>query len=292
MDTERASALLLVAMYQNNEANPVEYAVIDRLPGWGELGLPRLRVVIGHLQQAGLVQPISAASMMAWRLTPVGVVRAEKLLHDRDRPIVRYDTAVNGLVTAAVDEFPEHRLELADFARSRHAEVLDTVLTLDEISSAVTFLETEKLITVERTDGRPTAVTLTSRGRECGWADKTDVRNYLTGRQPSGIHQNWNIAVHGGAPQIGHGNVQHHHGPDLDQVMRFARELHDLVSKGSMPVAETLRDQIVEDAEALEREVGLEMPQPSRVRRLLESLQENLATSGAQMALMAVERLL
>ncbi|MER5967708.1 hypothetical protein [Streptomyces sp. NPDC002057] len=292
METERASALLLVTMYQANEANPVDYTAIDLLPGWGELGVHRLRVVAGHLQQAGLVQPLGAAYQMIWRVTPAGAVHAEKLLHDRDRPIVRYDAAVNGLVTAAIDVFPGHRLELETFGESAHAQVLDTALSPDEIAAAVAFLEEEKLITVERVDGHPAAITLTPRGRECGWVDKTDVRGYLTGRRPGGIQQNWNISVHGGAPQIGQGNVQHNHGPDLGQVMRFAGELHGLVSGGSLTVPETVRDRIVEDAEALEREAGREDPRPGRVRRLLEDLRESLMVSDAPMALLAVQRLL
>ncbi|MFC8294135.1 hypothetical protein ACFUJ0_19685 [Streptomyces sp. NPDC057242] len=294
MDTERDAALLLVAMHQDNEADPAGFVAVDRLPGWAEKGLRRLRVLTGHLREAGLAESLGITGGMVWRTTPTGVARAERLLRDRDRPIVRYDAAVNGLVTAAVDEFPHHRLELREFALSPHARVLDTVLSPAEIATAVDFLEKEGLVTVERADATPTAIALTSRGRECGWTDTTDVRAYVMGRRPGGLHQNWNVTVHGGAPQIGHDNVQHRHphGPDPGPVLRFAGTLREKVAGGSVTVPEDARHRVARDVDALEREAGRAEPRPDRVRELLVGLREALATPDTRTALDEIARLL
>ncbi|MEV6247713.1 hypothetical protein AB0M38_16140 [Streptomyces sp. NPDC051742] len=293
METERASALLLVAMYKRNPSDPMEHLAVEELPGWGELGVPRLRMVTAHLRQAGLIRPLGGSHQGVWQITPAGVVHAERLLRDRDRPIVRYDMAVNGLVTAGADAFPEHRLELADFLLSGHVQVLDTVLTREEVTRAVVFLEEEGLVTVERLDGEPTAITLTPQGRLCGWTDRTDVRGYLAGRQPSGIQQNWNVTVHGGAPQIGQGNVQHNDAQDPLRVAEFARELRGMASTGAISAPADVRREIAEDARELERAARQGSPvTASRVRDLLERLRRNLESSDTPMALLALERLL
>ncbi|WP_327166851.1 hypothetical protein [Streptomyces zaomyceticus] len=293
MDTEQQSALLLLAIYQQSQGSTQEHVEVDELPEWGDLDDDRLLTLIQHLKHVGMVaDPYVLPVGTLVQLTPHGVVKTEQLLRDRDRPIIRYDTALNGLVTAATDKFPRHRLEVQAFLVSRHARILDTVLTLDEIFSAIEFLEDEKLVTVERGGGRPVAVTLTSQGRLCGWTDNADVRGFLAGQQPSGIHQNWSVTVNGGAPQIGPGNVQNNtFGYDLAQVMQLVREVHDLVPSMNLP--EPVREQIDEDVEALEREAKREKPQPTRIRRLLEALQEALAQSVTHsVASMAVNYLL
>ncbi|MFB7467114.1 hypothetical protein ACFCZ1_27065 [Streptomyces sp. NPDC056224] len=292
MDTEQDSALLLLAMYQQAKGSTQEYIEVDQLPESGTLGDDRLLTLISHLQHADMVESLEVASGLACQLTPRGAVKAEQLLRDRDRPIVRYDMALNGLIAAATDKFPKHTLELQEFLFSRHARVLDTVLTIDEIFSAIEFLEAEKLVTVERDGGRPTAITLTPQGRRCGWTDNVDVQGFLAGQQPSGIQQNWQVTVNGGAPQMGQGNVQHNtFGYDLAQVMQLVRDLNGLVP--SMNVPEPVRELIAEDVEALEREAGRENPQPARIRRLLEGIQETLVTPDSiQIAVMAVTRIL
>lgn len=270
-------------MYQRVEGSTQEYIEVDELPAWRELGDGRLLTLIQHLQHANMVETLKVASGMTCQLTPRGVGRAEQLLRDRDRPVIRYDRALNGLIAAATDKFPKHRLEVQEFLFSSNARILDTVLTIDEIFSAIEFLEDEKLVTVEGDRGHPVAIMLTPQGRMCGWTDKVDVRGFLAGQKSSGIQQNWQVTVHGGAPQMGQGNVQNNtFGYDLAQVMQLVRELNGLVP--SMNVPEPVREQIAEDVEALEREAGREEPQVNRIRRLLEGLQENLATNGLQMA--------
>ncbi|MGW6874599.1 hypothetical protein ACWGHA_19925 [Streptomyces xanthophaeus] len=282
MDTEQESALLLLAIYQQSQGSTQEHVEVDELPEWEDLGDDRLLTLIRHLEHVGMVNnpyPLAVEGMIV-QLTPHGVVRTEQLLRDRDRPIIRYDTALNGLVTAATDKFPKHRLELPEFLVSRNARILDTVLTLDEIFSAVEFLENEKLVTVEWDGVRPIAVTLTPQGRLCGWTDNVDVRGFLAGQQPSGIHQNWSVTVNGGAPQMGQGNTQNNtFGYDLTQVVQLVRELNGLVP--SMNVPEVVREQIAEDVEALGREAGREEPQPARIRRLLEGIQEGMTAGVA-----------
>ncbi|MFF1779876.1 hypothetical protein [Streptomyces virginiae] len=299
MDTEQESALLLLAIYQQAKGSTQERVEVDELPEWGDLGDDRLLTLSRHLEHVGMLEThkllVGLASGMTVRLTPHGVVKTEQLLRDRDRPIVRYDTALNGLVTAATDKFPKHRLELPEFLVSRLARILDSVLTLDEIFSAVEFLEDENLVTVERDGRRPIAITLTPRGRLCGWTDNVDVRGFLAGQQPSGIHQNWSVTVNGGSPQIGQGNVQHNtFGYDPSQVLQLVRELSDLVP--SMNVSEVIREQITEDVEALGREAGREEPRPARIRRLLEGIQEDMragvAASSGTVASMAISYLL
>ncbi|MFJ3205083.1 hypothetical protein [Streptomyces sp. NPDC086989] len=280
MDTERDSALLLLAMYQQANGSTQEYIEVDQVPGWGELGDDRLITLTGHLRDAHMVEMLEVPSGMTCRITSQGVIKAEQLLRDRDRPVIRYDMALNGLIAATTDEFPKHRLEVQQFLLSGNARVLDTVLTIDEISRAIEFLEEEKLVTVERDDGGPIAITLTPRGRRCGWTEKVDVQGFLAGQQPSRIQQNWHVTINGGAPQMGQGNVQHNtFGYDPAQVSQLVRELNGLIP--SMDVPEPVREQISEDVEALEREAAREDPQPARIRRLLERVQESLAPATA-----------
>ena len=275
VNTERASALLLVAMYQRLNGVAGTEVEVNKLPGWEDLGDERLLTLTAHLERAGMAVSGLAASGMSWCLSPAGVLRAENLLEQRNRPVIRYDTALNGLITAATDKFPKHRLKVQDFLSSEHAQILDDVLTLDEIFSAIDYLETEQLVTVERDASRPTAITLTPRGRKCGWTTKVDVQGFLAGQHPVGIHNSWSVEVYGGANQIGPGNVQtNNFGLNAEQVMKLVREVKGLVP--SMDVPEPVRERITEDVEALEREAEREEPQPARMRRLLEALRENL----------------
>ncbi|WP_147981026.1 hypothetical protein [Streptomyces sp. MS191] len=280
MNTERASALLLVAMYQRLNGVAGTEVEVNELPGWEDLGDERLLTLTAHLEQAGMAASGPKASGMSWCLSPAGVVRAENLLEQRNRPVIRYDTALNGLITAATDKFPKHRLEVQNFLSSEHAQILDDVLTLDEIFSAIEYLENEQLVRVERDASRPTAITLTPLGRKCGWNSNVDVQGFLAGQQPVGIQTSWSVEVYGGANQIGPGNVQNNNfGLNAEQVMKLVREVKGLVP--SMDVPEPVRERITEDVEALEREAEREEPQSARMRRLIEGLRESLDPSKA-----------
>lgn len=283
VNTEQASALLLVAMYQRLKGVAGTEVDVNELPGWTDLEEDRLLTLTAHLERAGMVASGPKASGTSWCLSISGVVRAENLLEQRDRPVIRYDTALNGLITAATDKFPKHRLKIQDFLFSEHAQILDDLLTLNEIFSAIEYLENEQLVTVERDASRPTEITLTPLGRKCGWNSKVDVQGFLAGQQPGGIQNFWSVAVHGGANQIGPGNVQNNSfGLNAGDVMELVREVKGLVP--SMDVPEPVLERITEDVEALERETQREKPQPRRMHRILEALLENMAMNAGTAA--------
>ncbi len=273
------ATLLLLAMYKQANSSTTAYIEADELGEWADRGDDRLLTLISHLERANLIVRGPAASGLWCQLTAVGVVKAEQVLRDRSRPAARYDAALNGLIAAATDKFPTHRLEVQAFLFTRHARILDQVLELDEIFSAIEFLEEEKLVTVERDGSRPTAITLTSQGRRCGWNDTVNVQGFLAGQQPSGIGQSWYVTVNGGAPQMGQGNVQHNtFGLDVTQVMQIVRELNGLIPTLKLP--EQVRERIAEDVEALEREAERDEPQPNRINRLLEAVREGMLTQS------------
>ncbi|MEU3174995.1 hypothetical protein [Streptomyces sp. NPDC007000] len=278
MDAEHESALLLLDVYRQARGSTMAFPEVSDFEEWKDIDDERLYTLVGLLEHAGLVsKTVTLGGSISCRLTPAGVAKAEQLQRDRDTPRVRYDIALNGLVEAAADMFPTHRLELQGFLGSPHARILDTVLTLDEIFSAVSYLEDEKLVTVERTGSQPTAITLTPQGKRCGWNDKIDVRGFLDGKQQPGIGQQINI--HGGQNQFGNHNTQTNNiNPSLAEVANFAQQV--LEAAVTMDVPENVREQLTDDAEALQREATRQEPQPGRIRRAFEAVLETLSQTG------------
>ncbi|MFD7980857.1 hypothetical protein [Streptomyces sp. NPDC059071] len=269
MDTEQEAARLLVEVYETTEG-----AILQSVRVQGE-SFDRLLRLIGHLQNAQLVN-VTGIDGVTVALTAAGVVRAEQLMSDRDRPVKRYNRALNGLIMAAADSFPQHRLDLKDFLSSRHAQILNSILTQDEVLNAAKFLEEEDLVTVVRDGEEPVAVVLTSRGRRCGWNDQVDVMGFLDGKKQSGVQQHIAVTIHGNGTQVGQGNTQNNNfGYDPHQLAAFARAI--LAGAESMNVAEAAREQITKHARELEREAETAEPQKARIRDSLKGLKEYAA---------------
>ncbi|XIE80167.1 hypothetical protein AB6O49_23690 [Streptomyces sp. SBR177] len=274
MDTEQDAALLLVELYEKAKGSVLQRVTMHtegREPG-------RLETLAMRLHDVGLIDLVGAG--MSCRLTTNGVVRAEQLILGRGRPVVRYNQALNGLVMEAADRFPKHRLELTEFMESRHARVLDSALTQDEVRNAARFLEEESLVTVERDGEELIAVVLTQQGRRCGWNDEVNVMSFLDGQEQSGIQQKMTVTVNGNGTQVGQGNTQNNtFGYDPHQLATFAREI--LADVKIMDIPEAVRNQVTEHAQALQREAEEAAPERTRIRRSLEGLREAVALSGS-----------
>ncbi|MGJ7420400.1 hypothetical protein AB9128_31635 [Streptomyces cinereoruber] len=106
--------------------------------------------------------------------------------------------------------------------------------------------------------------------------------------QPS-VQNTWNITVHGGAPQMGQGNVQHNtFAYDPRQLAAFANEV--LAATRSAELSPQDRTVVRADAESLRTELAAEEPDPDRVRSLTQRVWQSartylppvLATGAAQ----------
>ncbi|MFF1779870.1 hypothetical protein [Streptomyces virginiae] len=310
MTIETDAAIFLIQLYQEGLDQPRTCRSVADLPGLSGHSAQHRQDILEHLCTAGMLSLTALTfhkepGQVTWGLTQTrvdtthryainaaGMIRAQELIADRDRPVRRYDTALNALVAAAADAFPKHRLALDDFQNSLRAKILDTTLTFEEIRRAVEYLEEHSLVTAERLGGVPCAITLTAGGRTCGWTDRVNVQQYLAGRLPAPLTTNWTVTVTGGAPQLGHGNTQNNtFGYDLPQVMQFAEKLIEMVRATDIP--EPAKSGILKDAEALAYEAGHDEPQLSRIRRLLERLMTSLgddpAHRGVLLASMALD---
>ncbi|MFF5917289.1 hypothetical protein ACFY8C_02920 [Streptomyces flavochromogenes] len=287
MDTEQEAALLLIEVYRRAEGSPLLRVRVER----EDTRPHRLAALTMHLEGAGLVDIVGVGGAPLIRMTPAGVVQAERLILDRDRPVFRYNRALNGLVMAAADQFPRHRLELKEFLGARHAQILDSVLTHSELRSAVQFLEEECLVTVERSGDEPVAIVLTSQGRRCGWNDQVDVMGFLDGKKQTGVRQHMTVNVNGNGTQVGQGNTQNNtFGYDPHQLAAFARGI--LADADTMSVSAAEREQITEHARSLEREAETGEPERGRIRQALLGLQEHASALGSPETLAAVFQVL
>ncbi|MEV6247714.1 hypothetical protein AB0M38_16145 [Streptomyces sp. NPDC051742] len=103
------------------------------------------------------------------------------------------------------------------------------------------------------------------------------------------VQNTWNVTVHGGAPQMGQGNVQHNtFGYDPRQLAAFADEV--LAAARSAELSPQDRTAVLMDAEALRTELASGEPDPGRVRSLTQRVWQGartylppvLATGAAQ----------
>ncbi|AJT67589.1 hypothetical protein T261_5973 [Streptomyces lydicus] len=282
MTIEREADLLLV--WLREESNGDTQALVDAEPFWHPPGDDRLVTLIDYLRVAGMVHNTElCASGTVCSLTPRGVAEVERLIADRDNPFIRLNHAINGLVAAAMENYPATRLELIDFLCSMRTAVLDETLEVAEVFRAIDYLEANKIMTVEGGPGGVRAVALTALGVECGFKDPISVRNFLDDQRQPRIHNEWNVTVNGGAPQMGQDNTQNNtFGYDPQQLTQFAREV--LAAAHSADVPEEVRAMVVADAEALQAELATAVPESGRVRQLaekvLQSARANLPALG------------
>ena len=283
MTTEREANLLLV--WLRGKSNGDTRALVDAEPFWYPPGDDGLVALIDYLRDAGMVHNTElCASGTSCSLTARGVAEAERLIADRDNPRIRLDHAISGLVAAAMENYPTTRLELIDFLCSMRMAVLDEILEVAEVFRAVEYLKANGIVTVDsRSPQTVRAVTLTTLGIECGFKDPISVRNFLNDQRQPRIHNEWNITVNGGAPQMGQDNTQNNtFGYDPQQLTQFAREV--LAAAHSADVPEEVRATVVADVEALQAELATAAPESGRVRqlaeRVLQSARANLPALG------------
>ncbi|HEY9373083.1 hypothetical protein [Streptomyces sp.] len=288
MTTENDAARLLLWINAQSEGDILcAVSAADRYDAeWYHFSEARVIMLIEHLANRGLVDNRgTSASGLECRITPAGVIEAERLSDVRDNPRRRFDFAADALVAAAMELYPRARVELGTFVGTRHMWFYDRVLELDEVQRAVDHLEKAGLAMVERSPVQAQAVTLTALGIECGSHDKVSVRNFLNehNQQQPSVQNEFKVTVHGGAPQIGTNNVQHNtFGYDPQQLASFAREV--LAAAHTADVPEEARATVLADAGALQAELAAAEPESSRVRqlteRLLQSAKQNLPALG------------
>ncbi|RPF44733.1 hypothetical protein EDD96_1271 [Streptomyces sp. Ag109_G2-6] len=277
MTIEIETDLLLV--WLRAESGGDTQALVDAEPFWHPVGDARLVTLIDYLKAVGMVHNTELyASGTACSLTARGLAVADRLIAERDNPRMRFDRALNGLVAAGMDNYPSGRVEAIDFLLSKHMAVLDEILEVAEVFRAVEYLEANKILTVDQTPQTIRAFTLTALGIECGFKDPISVRKFLNEQQRPGIHNEWNITVNGGAPQMGQDNTQNNvFGYDPQQLALFAREV--LAAAQSAEMSEEVRAVVVADAEALAAELAMGAPEPGRVRQLTERVLQSARTN-------------
>ncbi|MFB7513049.1 hypothetical protein [Streptomyces sp. NPDC056144] len=199
-------------------------------------------------------------------LTARGVSRAEELIREKSSPTGRFHAALNALVTAAMDSFPEW-LSLSDFLQSPRALVPDHRLTAEEVSTAVDFLVAARLADLSD-DAEKSRLKLTPHGIRCGGRSPVDVRTFVDVTPPPAQ----TITVNGPA-QIGNNNTQNNtFGFGPSNYAQFARDLLAAVAAADITDAE--RALVTGRAQELQGELASASPEPGAMRRFFENTRQ------------------
>ncbi|MGA5637737.1 hypothetical protein ACPCTN_03150 [Streptomyces cinereoruber] len=297
MTLETKADLLLIWIRQNVGADCRRSVDPGRSPDWNKVGAGELFTLVAWLAKQGLVvhrgqrdRDPGCRSFTSWcNLTPKGVREAERLLQLRDGKLPRFDAAANGLVAAAMDDVPDYHVTLLEFMASERGLLLGRRLDAPTIEKAAAFMVDRRLATVHaRSVGfRPQGaldpsytLALTPLGVRCGDRQPIDVRSFVSNQDDTRPNT---YNVYGGNNQIGHHNTQNNTiGFPPDQLAQFAEQV--LAAAVTMDVPEPVRERLTDDAQALRREAEREEPQPGRLRRMVEGLQESLLQAGQDQA--------
>ncbi|MEG9552190.1 hypothetical protein V5N34_29370 [Streptomyces baarnensis] len=210
------------------------------------------------------------------RLTATGLGEANRLRTDSQSKAKREVHLHNTLVRWAHQNAPaSDYASLQQFALDKDWWFCGTPVTWDEVDEAVAYLAEHGLLQVQWTNGY-TGIAPTARGTDFAHSHTT-LRTFMTQQQGSG--DTYLITNNGGTNQIGSKNTLNiTNGFQPDQLAQFAQQV--LAAAVTMNVPEDLREQITDDAQTLQREAEREEPQPGRIRRFLEGLQESLMQAG------------
>ncbi|MFF7581308.1 hypothetical protein ACFZBE_41425 [Streptomyces sp. NPDC008061] len=210
------------------------------------------------------------------RLTANGLEEANRLRTDSQSKAKREVYLHSVLVRWAHQNAPAGGwASLQLFARDEHWWFCGTQVTWDEVDAAVNYLAERGLLQVQRTIGH-TSIAPTALGTDFAHSHAT-LRTFMTQQQGSG--DTYHVTNNGGTNQIGSNNILNiTNGFQPDQLAQFAQQV--LAAAVTMDVPDSLREQITEDAQTLRREAEREEPQPGRIRRFLEGLQESLIQAG------------
>ncbi|MFF5917288.1 hypothetical protein ACFY8C_02915 [Streptomyces flavochromogenes] len=277
IEDESARLLLWVNARTGGDSGHIVDLDAKTDPDWQHLSDADVIMLIEQLEHGGLVTTRGAfASGTACRITPVGVAESDRLVRERDSPRGRFDFAANSLVAAAMEDYPQVRVELGTFVGTRRMWFYDSVLDLDEVLRAVRYLEDNQLAIVEGWPAQPRAIILTPLGTECGSDNTISVRKFLSEQQDS---RRPNISFNGPVSglQVGDNNTQNNtFGYDPGQLADFAREV--LAAAQTEDVSNQGLAEVTADVEALQAELATAAPDAGRVRGLFQKAVESAKT--------------
>ncbi|MFF2902345.1 hypothetical protein [Streptomyces sp. NPDC057966] len=249
-----------------------------------QLGKADEQAIISSLLSRRLVAPMftqaNGVSPLV-RLTADGLQEANRLRTDSQTRTKREAHLHAALVRWAYQNAPAGGwASLQMFAADEDWWFCGTEVTWDEVDAAVDYLAEHKLLRVQRVLGR-TDIAPTALGTDFAHSHTT-LRTFMTQQQGSGATTT--INNHGGYNQFGPHNEMTftYQGFQPDQLSQFAQQVLDAAV--TMNVPEHLRDQITEDAQALQREAEREEQQPTRIKRALEGLRESFMQAGQDVA--------
>ncbi|MFE6186527.1 hypothetical protein ACFQ6U_19090 [Streptomyces sp. NPDC056465] len=295
MTIEDEANVLLTWLRRKVGANCLVSIDPHRTSDWEDHRSSALFTLVAWLAERGLVThhgqdgPLGCRSVTArCTLTPRGVREADRLIHLRDSKLHQFDAAANGLISIAMDDIPDYHVTIEEFSTSCGAFFLGHWLDYPVIKKAATYLVNKKLATVPGLSaGAPSPDTidlrhilaLTPLGIRCGNQQPINVRNFVTNQD--NVHSA--TYIYGGNNQVGNHNTQNNTiGFSPDQLAQFAQQV--LTAAVTMDVPEVVRERITDDAQALRREAEREEPEPGRLRRLFEGLQDSLRQAGQDQA--------
>ncbi|WP_327697705.1 hypothetical protein [Streptomyces sp. NBC_00459] len=285
-------ALLVLWMFEQGDGDttllvdPAAYAQRH------DISEGRLRGVLEYASRQGAVEIVGvlgSGRLAHARLTVAGVLRAEELMRVRSNSRVRFDYAVNALVTAAMDPPDEYPPGVApgphwiDFVFFRsywpHSRLYGTKISHEEVLRAAEYLGQRGLAVLQRGplhDSEPYALELTGLGITCGSTDDVNVREFMASQPRFSIGT---VNNYGGANQIGTDNTQHNTiGSTPTELAAFAQQV--LASIHTIDLPEDQREQLVQDAQSLVDEASAGQPDTTRLRRLTARLRESLLQNG------------
>ncbi|MFD6347232.1 hypothetical protein ACFWF9_21240 [Streptomyces roseolus] len=295
MTIEDEANMLLIWLRHRAGANCIKFVDPCQSPAWKDFGTSAMFTIVAWLAERGFVthhgqdglrecRPVTARCS----LTPRGVREAERLIQMRDSKLHQFDVAANGLISIAMDDIPDFRVTIEEFSTSSGAYFLGQWLDYPVISKAATYLVNRKLATVTGLfAGAPSpasvdlrhVIALTPLGIRCGSQQTINVRKFMTNQD----NVRSATYIYGGNNQVGNHNTQNNTiGFPPDQLAQFAEQV--LAAAVTMDVPEVVRERITDDAQALQREAEREEPEPGRLRRLFEGLQDSLLQAGQDQA--------
>ncbi|MGW1464359.1 hypothetical protein ACWCPT_08400 [Streptomyces sp. NPDC002308] len=264
-------------VWLHTEAKGIIGRELDPLgtPRWSDLREEELHTLVRWLERQGYVKVFGEAdTRTSSALTVRGIDRAEELIRRSSGPVARTNAAMNGLVAAAMDDFPVCRVGVAAFALSPRAALDDSRLDITEIERAAEYLVKAGLAVRRHIGSAPWGAVkdptfeLTVLGMRCGERSPLDVRNFVSEQHAQQVTFTFN-----GPTQVGNHNTRHNtFGHDHGELARFARELLSVANGAD--ITDTARARITDSVEALERELTSTVPEPGRLRQFFEEARQ------------------
>ncbi|GLW02536.1 MULTISPECIES: hypothetical protein [Streptomyces] len=233
--------------------------------------------LLGTREQVEILPTLGGGRGTALRITPPGLLEAERIAQARRNAGARHDHAFNELVASAYAR-ERSELDLQEFLATTY--YLGEPHAVNTVIDAARELRDHRLAQLDPPEGRPTRLTLTAQGRTCARSG-TKASDYVTSQNTPGIQFNqYNYAGSTGAQGQ---YVTQNAGLRPEQFAEMVRQLRELA-----PALDVDQSEFVHEVEVLADE-SLELSERRRAGdRLRGWLEANQGAVGGVQTVLSV----